>query len=684
MSDKNVRYTTCPYNCWPINCGQLVEQNNPQELFITGNPHHDFSQGRLCVKGQSSFEIVNNPDRLTTPLFRKSRADRFQKTSWAQALELIADKIMSNIDQGHREATALYHSHGNIVQRINWAILTPRFANLAGITLWDGDFPCWYDVGVGQALSGYWGSHDPKQTCEHTSALINWAQDPCASQANMAPYILKLRENNGIVVTIDPRVTQTAAFSDMHLQPRLGTDVWLANAIAHIIIREKAYDEDYVQKNCAGFEDYQAHITNFSPIAAAKICEVPLQQLEKLAEIFIAKKPLSINLTRGALGKHHNGIQMVRAILCLIPLSGNIGIKGGGAIWGEAIDWNLKLCENENKPSAPYPVNNYSAIDEALELETVNTLLVVGGNPLSQWPNLPRLRKQLEKLDLVVVYDLFLNHTAREAADIVLPATSWLEELGLRTSNKNIYLMEKILTPIGQCREASDWMNELAKRIGVMDYFPWKNKEACLDACLQSEACQGATVKKLREHPEGIAAKIPEVPYANGVFDSPSGKFEFYSTVAAKMQLPPLPTYEPPLESIADTPEIARDFPLQLISARRNTHFHSFHNSHQAIETLRSLEPEPLLHMHPIDADKRQLDDGEHAIMFNNRGQGRIRIEITTEVLPGHVSLNDGWPQLNEVTPSFAPCPPEVTEELGCGGQPAYQNVLVEVRMEQR
>ena len=219
METANIKYTTCPYNCWPINCGQQVEELADGHISITGNPHHDFSRGKLCVKGQSSHEIVHNEHRLKTPMQKNSRSGSFREISWDDALDQIAEKISQNIAKGHREATALYHSHGNIVQRINWKILTPRFANLTGITLWDGNFPCWYDVGVAQELTGYWGLHDPARTCTKTRALVNWAQDPCASQANLAPYVLEIRENNGQVITIDPRVTQTAAISNMHIRP---------------------------------------------------------------------------------------------------------------------------------------------------------------------------------------------------------------------------------------------------------------------------------------------------------------------------------------------------------------------------------------------------------------------------------------------------------------------------------
>jgi len=682
MPDTTTHYTTCPYNCWPVNCGLEVTTRDGRLAHVRGNPHHDVSRGMLCVKGASAGEIATSPARLMTPMRREGErgSGRWRPIGWDEALDCIGSRLRANIEAGRREANALYHSHGNIVQRINWKILTPRFANLTGMTLWDGNFPCWYDVGVAQALTGYFGAHDPTEIGTHTRALVNWAQDPCASQANLVPYLTALRERGGLVVTVDPRVTQSAALSDLHVRPRLGSDVWLANAVAHILIEEGRYDREFVADRTAGFDAYRTHLRPFTPERAARECGVPLHQIETLARIYAEEKPLSTNLSRGALGKHRGGVQMVRAILCLAALSGNVGVKGGGAVWGESVEWNLDLQAEDRRPPAPYPVNNFAAIDAALEQGAIDVLLVVGGNPLSQWPDGNRLRAQLGRLGLVVVYDLFMNHTAREAADIVLPGTSWLEELGLRASNARIYLMDQALEPPGECREASAWMAALAPRLGVDDYFPWSGKEACLDACLESISCAGATVASLRRRPDGLPAHVPDVPHADGRFSSPSGKFEFRSAAAERLGLPPLPTHEDPFESRTATPERATRYPLELISARRNTQFHSFHDSHRHLPTLRALEPGPLLQMHPADARDRGLGDGVQAVLFNDRGEGVVRLEITTEVPPGTVSLDDAWPELNRVTPAYAACPPSVTMALGMGGQPAYQNTLVEVR----
>lgn len=682
MPERTTHHTACPYNCWPVNCGLTVQVEDGRLVDLAGNPAHDLSRGMLCVKGAAAGEIPHNPARLHRPLERVGARgeNRWRPVSWETALDRIAGSLARNIADGRREASAIYHSHGNIVQRVNWKILTPRFANLLGLTHWDGNFPCWYDVGVAQALTGFWGLHDPTEMGEHAEAVVNWAQDPCASQANLAPYLLAARDRGAVIVTIDPRVTQTAALSDLHLRPRLGSDVWLANAVAHVLIREGAVDRDFVDHRAHGFEAYREHVAACTPAVAARACNLDVAEIEALARIYLERKPLVTNLTRGALGKHRGGIQMVRAVLCLIGLSGNVGVKGGGAVWGEAVEWNAELIAADRRPAAPYPANNFTAIDDALERGAVNTLLVVGGNPMSQWPDVNRLRRQLRALDLVVVNDLFLNHTARDVADLVLPATSWLEELGLRTSNTRIYLMDRALDPPGECREASWWMERLARRLGVDDYFPWPDKAACLDACLDTPTCHGATVAALRSRPDGLPARVPEVPYADGAFSGPGGKFAFYSEMAAGFGLDPLPVHHEPLESRAATPDRAARFPLEMISARRNTHFHSFHASHRDLPTLQALEPGPVLHMHPADARARGIQDGARARVENDRGGAEVTVELTTEVRPGQVSLNDAWPELNRLTPAFAACPVAVTEALGMGGQPAYQNTLVEVR----
>jgi len=681
---RDVFYTTCPYNCWPVNCGMALKVKDGKVISVEGNPHHDIGRGRLCVKGQSASQIIYSDKRLIYPKERVKgrKKDTWKRVSWEHALNKISTRMTANIRHGKREANALFHSHGNIVQRVNWTILTPRFANIFGMTLWDGNFNCWYDVGVGQTLSGYWGMMNPVEMGEHSSCLVNWAQDPAASMANMVQDIMALKERGGKVITIDPRVTQTAALSDIHIRPRPGTDAALANAVANMIVRANLYDKNFVQNSTYGFEWYSDFLKDYTLEYAAAVTGVPEEQIQELAMIMAKEKPLCLNLSRGALGKHSNGYIMVHAILCAFALTGNIGTIGGGTIWGESIEFNEELQAKDRRPSRDYAPNNLNSIMKALESGQVDMLLILGANPLSQWPEHDRVLKAFKKVGLIAAWDLFENKTIREVADFALPATCWAEELGLRATQKKVYLMEKAVEPRGECVECSEFLKHLAARLGHReDFFPWETKEEFLNEALKCNHCAGMTVNRLGRRPGGLeSVPMARKAYSDGVFRSPSGKFEFYSTVAEPLRLPPLPRHTEPFESPGREPEKAQKYPFLLISSRRSTHFHSFHDSHKGIGMLHELEPEPLLHINPSDALAKGISDGDYVVMYNNRGQARLKVELTHEVPPGMLSLNDCWPELNEVTPCFAPLQPEVTKAFGCGGEPSYQDARVQVR----
>jgi anaerobic selenocysteine-containing dehydrogenase len=661
-----------------------LQVKNKKVVSVSGNPHHDIGRGRLCVKGQSASQIIYSDKRLLFPKqrVRGKKKDAWKRVSWEHALNAITARMTENIRSGRREANALYHSHGNIVQRVNWSVLTPRFANLLGMTLWDGDFVCWYDVGVGQTLCGYWGMMDPVEMGQKSACLVNWAQDPAASMANMVQDIMELKRRGGKVITIDPRVTQTAALSDLHIRPRPGTDAALANAVANLMVRADHYDKTFVEKFTHGFEQYRKFLEDYTLEYTAVVTGVPVGQIQELALAFTREKPLCLNLSRGALGKHSNGYVMVHAILCAFALTGNIGTEGGGTIWGEQIEFNTNLQAKEMRPERDYAPNNLNSIMTALESGSIDVMLVLGANPLTQWPEYNRVRRALAKVNLIAVWDLFENKTAREVADFVLPATCWAEEMGLRATMKKVYLMEKAIEPLGESVECSEFLKALATRLGHReDFYPWESKEELLNEVLKSSWCAGITVKRLSRRPGGLESTLAaKKPYADGVFRSPSKKFEFYSSIADVFRLPALPRHSEPYESDERSPGKAKKYPLLLISSRRSTHFHSFHDSHKGIPLLQELEPEPVLHVNPQDAAARGISDGDYAVMFNDRGKARLKVELTYEVPEGMTSLNNCWSELNVLTPNYAPLMPEVTKALGCGGEPSYQDARIELR----
>jgi len=236
--------------------------------------------------------------------------------------------------------------------------------------------------------------------------------------------------------------------------------------------------------------------------------------------------------------------------------------------------------------------------------------------------------------------------------------------------------------PRGECAECSVFLKALAARLGHReDFYPWETKEEFLNEALKNSWCSGITVKRLSRRPGGLESMQAAVkPYSDGLFRSQSGKFEFHSSIADVFRLPPLPRHSEPFESEERNPAKAKKYPLLLISSRSSTHFHSFHDSHKGIPLLQQLEPEPFLHVNPRDAGGRGISDGDYVIMFNDRGEAKVKAELTHEVPEGITSLNNCWPELNVVSPNYAPLIPEVTKTLGCGGEPSYQDTRIELR----
>jgi anaerobic selenocysteine-containing dehydrogenase len=260
----------------------------------------------------------------------------------------------------------------------------------------------------------------------------------------------------------------------------------------------------------------------------------------------------------------------------------------------------------------------------------------------------------LARADLVVSHDLFLNDTARRFADVVLPGTSWLEELGCKSTNTHLYLMPKVLEAPGETRPAVWILRELAQRLGLDDFYPWATDEGPLDAILDHPATGHATVAALRAEGGIRALRISHVGHPTHAYATPSGKVELYSERAAALGLPPLPVHEP---------APASTHPLVFRQGRTLTQFHGFYDHGQALPTLARLDPEPRLWIAPADAAARGLVEGAPIRVFNERGAFAARAHVTARVPAGTVWMRDGWTGLNAVT-SGAPVIPDDAVDL--------------------
>jgi anaerobic selenocysteine-containing dehydrogenase len=303
-------------------------------------------------------------------------------------------------------------------------------------------------------------------------------------------------------------------------------------------------------------------------------------------------------------------------------------------------------------------------ITEALVERRIRVMLLWGTNMVSSFADSNRVVAGLRGCDLVAVHDLFMSDTARECADVLLPATSWLEEVGMKATNTHLYLMPQALEPPGEARSASWVLRQLARRLDLGDFFPWASDEDMIDAVLDHPATGHATVAQIRGaggiHPQNVSP----VAYPTLAFDTPSRKVEFVSARAKRHGLPALPVYEP----LPSSP-----YPLAFRQGRTLAHFHGFYDHGRALPSLARADAEPVLWISPADAAARGVTDGAAIRIHNERGALEARARVTDKIAPGTVWMRDGWRGVNDLT-SGAPAIPDEAAGLFpfTTGQSAY------------
>jgi anaerobic selenocysteine-containing dehydrogenase len=321
------------------------------------------------------------------------------------------------------------------------------------------------------------------------------------------------------------------------------------------------------------------------------------------------------------------------------------------------------------------------SISQAVDDGKIGVLLLLGTNMLSSFADASALEQALNRVNLIVTMDLFAHETTRLKADLVLPGTCWLEEIGIKDTQGHIYLMDKVREAPGQCRPVSWVLRELATRLGVTDYFPWKDQEGAVDAMLAGFDHGRLSVARLRSEGGYHARETHPVAYENQRFHTPSGKVEFFSKRAMSLGLPPLPVYQEPQETPRAQPDKARNYPLVFRQGRTMTSFNAWFDEGRALPRLAKAEPFPLLWIHPEDASARAIQSGDHIEMYNERGAFLVRSRVTADIQPGVVWMRAGWAGVNRLTSCTASMSPEAAMAIPGipGGQAAYE-AMVQLR----
>jgi anaerobic selenocysteine-containing dehydrogenase len=677
QTSKTVR-TMCPMNCHPTLCGMLAEVEDGKLVSVRGDEANPDSRGFLCIRGKASQEVIGNPSRLLHPLMRDHRSGTLRRATWDEAFDRIvagmADPAAVGFWPGHGIFTTSYGT------RIS-AQLLARFANFHGSQYWNPTMVCWGLGAFGLGLTGMLETNTKEDMGEHSQLIVLWAAN-LASQPNTARHVLAAKRRGAHIVTIDVRNTEAAAKADEVLIVRPGTDGALALAMAHVICGERLYDAGFIGSHTVGFDALSAHVKTFTPQWAAQITGVAADRIVGLARRYAGTRPGMIVLGGSSMHKGTNGWQAGRAIACLPALTGNVGIAGSGfgprhgsAAHGRGLGSIVEPGRRKRRQEIP---SQMPAVAQALREGKIQTLFMMGTNMLSSYADAGDLAQGLARTSLIVSYDLFLNDTARRFADVVLPGTAWLEELGCKMTHTHLYLMERALDPPGETRSLYALMKELAERLGLEDFHPWASEEAMVDAVLDDPCTGHATVAALRAEGGIRALNVSHVANPSLDFDTPSRKVEFWSEQAVNLGLPGLPSYDAGGNHAPDASSNPA-YSLVLAQGRTMDHFHSFYNNGRELPTLARRGAQPSLWVSPEDAAARGLEDGAAIRIFNERGNLTACAHVTAKVPPGTVWMRDGWPGLNALTAGTAALPDDAVEVFSFSAGQATFDARVEI-----
>lgn len=655
MGEKHIVKSVC--RICHGGCGALITVEDGKVVKVIGNPDSPMSKGWMCVKGASSAEIANHPDRLTDPLKKipGKTGPTWQKISWQQALAEIAAKLDSFRTETGPESIALGQGTGR-----HHYMHTVRFANALGT-------PNWYEPGLancfipritvsnmtyGSFVGGdYYGEVAPK-------CIMFWGHNPLVSSADGELGIVAKRalDQGAVGIAIDPRRSETAQKSRLWLPIRPGTDAALALAMIQVIIEEDLYDHDFVTNWTVGFAELQEHVRQLTPEWAEKITTVKARDIREAGRIYATHKPAILEWGLG-IEQNTNCLQTVRAISFLRALTGNLDVPGGDILGMNILRSyptlagqlpkgmiQKRLGAEEYKllggfrafmPSAHIP-----ALFKAMrtgEPYRVRALLVFGGNPLLTVANSREVYDSLKALELLVVTDLFMTPTA-EMADYVLPASFWTEVeqiIGYPLVSENMVFAQRQAAQVGNCRQDEWIMNELAKLLKLPGC-----DDTLADVFNHQLEPTGLTHADLLQsghyHPPHKYRK-----YLESGFRTPSRKVEFYSKSLARLGYDPLPSFQEPPESPVSRPDLTAEFPYVLITGSRRREF--FHSEQRQIKSLRKLRPDPHADLHPEVACLYGINQDDWMEISSPRGTIRMRAQVTEDINPGVINVEHGW-----------------------------------------
>ncbi|MBP3979651.1 molybdopterin oxidoreductase family protein [Acidovorax sp. JG5] len=665
----------CPHDC-PDTCALLTTVDNGVATRVQGNPDHPHTDGVLCTKVSRYTERSYHPERILTPLKRSGPkgSGQFTPVGWDEALNDITARL-SAIAARAPEAVLPY-SYAGTMGMVQGESMDRRFFHRLGVSQLDRTICA--SAGAEALVQTLGGKVGMKvEFFAEAKLILIWGSNAIGSNLHFWRYAQQAKRNGARLVCIDPRKSETADKCHEHIALRPGTDAALALALMHELIAHDWLDHDYIARHTLGWEQLRERALQWPPERAAEVCGIPVEQIRQLAKDYGTTQPAAIRLNYG-MQRVRGGGNAVRAVACLPALTGAWRHRAGGVLLSSSGQFPVQravLQRPDLMPAKTPRTINMSTIGDDLLRDAsphfgprIEALVVYNSNPVAVAPDSSKVVQSFAREDLfTVVLEHFRTDTA-DYADYILPATTQLEhwDVHLSYGHTDVLLNRPAIAPVGEARSNAQIFRDLAARMGLTDpCFADSDEALCRQAF-------GSGVDYALLESQGFATlALPDAPFAEGHFPTPSGRCEFYSARLAAQGLDGLPDHVPNHELQGTD---AR-YPLAMISPpARNFLNSTFVN----VKSLRDIEGRPLLEIHPDDAEARGIADGSTVRVFNDRGSYECHAEVSPRARPGVVNgLGIWWRKLglngtnvNEVTS-------QALTDLGRA--PTFYDCLVEV-----
>ncbi|MFC2014274.1 molybdopterin-dependent oxidoreductase [Chloroflexota bacterium] len=665
-------------------CGVLVSVNDGHLVKVEEDPEWPrkvWPPTKACIRMQHAAEYFYHPNRVNFPLKRVGdRGEgKWQQVTWDQALDEIAEKLQAVIQKYGGEGVCWTYGTGYR----NEAPQTARFFRVLDIPNTAAQYVICFGprCRIADAITGWFPAFSVRP---ETKCMVFLGSEPLIARPIISNTIFKAKDNGAKIIVIDPRRTRSASTADVWLAPRPGTDAALLLGMINVIVNEELYDKQFVEKWCYGFDKLKERLKEYPLEKVESITGVPAEKIKEAARVYAQNRPGCFVEGMGV-EELSNNAQILHCRWILAALAGNIDVNGGEEQAGpmpklrtfrtaeppvkfspgqlekqvgmdrfKLFGWDgVKAISGENFEKVWKKLPEVLILGHAPMIYRamitgkpypIRAAFTSASNPMVTQANTKLVYKALKSLDLYVVSDFFMTPSA-ELADYVLPVACWLERpLMWEYLGYCEYLItgEAALPAAipGEYEHKDDYdiWRELAIRLGKGDCFPWRTMEEYYDYLIEPLGyTHNEFVRKVRAYRKPYTEK----KYEQQGFATPTGKVELYSKVFEQLGYDPLPYYKEPFETTVSKPEVAKEYPLTLITGGRMREY--FHSEWRQIDSIRKVRPYPLLQIHPDTANELAIKNGDWVWIETPRGRVKHKAELFDGIDPNIVHAEHGW-----------------------------------------